>query len=179
MTTTAFLFAAARDGPRGCAATVGVTVNRAAVTSAAATIHEPAAHGLRIGTIGEALVFSAAIAAIGGWALAGGQGFGRILMLLVLAPLLEETVFRAGLQEALLQRLRRPDVANALTALAFALAHALAHGDARALAVVLPAWLVGRVYERGRRVRHCVALHALFNAAWIASMLGAASHGPF
>ncbi|MGH8798214.1 MAG: CPBP family glutamic-type intramembrane protease [Caldimonas sp.] len=88
-------------------------------------------------------------------------------------------MFRAGLHEALLQRLRRPDVANALTALAFAMAHALAQGDARALAVALPAWLIGRVYERGRRLRHCVALHALLNAAWIAWALGAAGYGPF
>ena len=174
MTTTAFRYAGARHRPRGRAAMSG-----AAVGGAAGTVHDLAAHGSHIGKVGGAVVFAAAITAAGGWALACGQGFERILMLLVLAPLLEETVFRAGLQEALLQRLRRPDVANALTALAFATAHALAQGDARALAVALPAWLIGRAYERRRRLRHCVALHALLNAAWIAWALGAAGRGPF
>lgn len=174
MTTTACRYARARRGRRGRAAMDG-----AGVSSAAAAAHERTVQGLRIGTISGALVIAAAITAAGGWALARGQGFERILVLLVLAPLFEETVFRAGLHEALLQRLCRPDAANALTALAFGIAHALAQGDARALAVALPAWLVGRVYERGRRLGPCVALHALLNAAWIAWVLGAAGHDPF
>ena len=174
MTTTAFRFAPGRHGPR-CRTAMG----GAAAYDTDAEVRAPAARGSRIGRVGGLVVFAAAIATAGGWALARGQGFERILVLLVLAPLLEETVFRAGLHEALLRRLRRPDVANALTVLAFAIAHALAQGDARALAVALPAWLVGSVYERERRLRPCITLHALFNAAWIAWVLGTAGHGPF
>ncbi|KQQ88078.1 JDVT-CTERM system glutamic-type intramembrane protease [Massilia sp. Leaf139] len=90
----------------------------------------------------------------------------RLLMLLVLAPLLEEAVFRAGLQEAL-QRRWRPQPANAVTALAFGLAHALARADAAAFAAALPALLIGAVYARTGRLRYCVALHAAMNALWL------------
>ena len=92
----------------------------------------------------------------------------RAWVLLVLAPLAEELVFRAGLQEGLLRRLRPPWVANALTALVFALAHALVRGEAAAFAVVLPALLIGIVYQRWRRVWPCVLLHAAMNAIWLA-----------
>jgi membrane protease YdiL (CAAX protease family) len=99
---------------------------------------------------------------------AAGHGFQRLLMLLVLAPLLEETVFRAGLQEALLRRWHRtPLLANAVTAAAFGLAHALARADAAAFAVALPALLIGAVYGRNGRLRQCVVLHAAMNAAWL------------
>jgi membrane protease YdiL (CAAX protease family) len=98
-----------------------------------------------------------------------GHGSWRLIMLLVLAPLLEETVFRAGLQEALLRRSRQsPLLANVLTAAAFGLAHAFARGDAAAFAVALPALLVGAVYGRRGRLRECVVLHAAMNAAWLA-----------
>jgi membrane protease YdiL (CAAX protease family) len=89
-------------------------------------------------------------------------------LLLVLAPLLEEVVFRAGLHENLLRRLRSPLVANALTALAFALAHVLVRGEAAAFAVALPALLIGLVYQRWRKIWPCVLLHAAMNAVWLA-----------
>ena len=92
----------------------------------------------------------------------------RTAVLLVLAPLVEELVFRAGLQESLLRRWRSPRVANALTALVFALAHVLVRGEAAALAVGLPALLIGAAYERWRRVWPCVLLHAAMNAIWLA-----------
>jgi membrane protease YdiL (CAAX protease family) len=109
---------------------------------------------------------------VAAWAWGQGASAERLVLLLLLAPALEETVFRGGLQEALSARLARPGLANAWTACAFGLAHAVAHGDVRALAVVVPAWLVGRLYERSRRLLPCIALHALFNAAWVASTIG-------
>jgi len=102
------------------------------------------------------------------WGLLAGHQAGRVAVLLVLAPICEETVLRGGLQDALLRHTVPADLANALTASVFGLAHALVHGDARAFAVALPALLIGAVYQRTGRLRHCVALHALFNAAWIA-----------
>lgn len=108
------------------------------------------------------------------------SGHGRLAMLLVLAPLLEETVFRAGLQEALLRRWQcRPGLANAVTAVAFGLAHAAVRADAAAFAVALPALLIGAVYQRTGRLRHCVVLHAAMNAAWLGwSMTAAVLLGP-
>lgn len=96
-----------------------------------------------------------------------GVAGGRILVLLLVAPIAEEALFRAGLHEALLRRAVAPLTANVVTALAFGLAHALQHGDPTALAVVLPALLIGSLYQRTRRVRHCVLLHAAMNALWL------------
>jgi membrane protease YdiL (CAAX protease family) len=96
------------------------------------------------------------------------NGLHRLVMLLMLAPLLEESIFRAGLQEALLRRWHsRPHMVNAVTATAFGLAHAIVRADAAAFAVVLPALLIGAVYQRTGRLRQCVVLHAAMNAAWL------------
>jgi membrane protease YdiL (CAAX protease family) len=95
-----------------------------------------------------------------------GPAAAQALVLLVLAPLLEETVWRAGLHEALLRRGVRPGVAVVAVALAFAGAHLLWWGSALALAVAVPALLIGVAYQHTRRVRLCVLLHAAMNAAW-------------
>lgn len=88
-------------------------------------------------------------------------------LLLVLAPVLEEVVFRWGLQEALLARGLSARRAQGLTALAFAAAHLLLRGPSPwALATVVPAWCLGEVYTRWRRLAPCIALHALFNGVW-------------
>lgn len=92
--------------------------------------------------------------------------------LLLVAPVLEEVVFRGGLQEALLRHLGRRRAgavlnANLLTALAFAAAHIAARPGLLVGLTVLPALLIGYVYQRGRRVTPCIALHALFNATWL------------
>lgn len=92
----------------------------------------------------------------------------RLLALLVFAPLVEEAVFRAGLQEFLLRRELGGRLANGITAVAFALGHLAVRAQAGALAVVVPALLIGAVYGRRRRLRHCVALHAALNALWLA-----------
>lgn len=116
--------------------------------------------------------------AIGVAATAAGVGAQRVWMLLVLAPLLEEAVFRAGLQDRLLRRARPVWHANLLTALAFGLAHAALRGDPWAFAVALPALLIGRVYERTRQLRLCVALHAAMNALWLVGQLAGGLPGP-
>lgn len=91
----------------------------------------------------------------------------RLWILLVLAPLAEEATFRLGLHETLLRRMRSPLLANATVALAFALAHVLAQGHWASFAVAVPALLIGAVYERWRKLRLCVALHAAMNALWL------------
>jgi membrane protease YdiL (CAAX protease family) len=89
------------------------------------------------------------------------------VVLVVLAPLLEEAVFRAGLHEWLLRRGTRFWTSNLLTALVFGGVHALLRVDPLAWATALPALMVGRVYERTRRVRWCVVLHAAMNGSWL------------
>ncbi len=93
-------------------------------------------------------------------------------VLLVLAPAAEEIVFRGGLQDALMRRLRgRVAAADAIaivaTALAFAAAHVLARGSASAWLVFAPALLIGLAYARWRRLDACIGLHAVFNALWL------------
>lgn len=99
-------------------------------------------------------------------------------VLLLAAPVLEELVFRSGLHEHLLRRWSAdngPARATHLTTLAFGLAHAVTRGPALGLAVLLPAWLIGRLYQRQRRVAGCIAVHAVFNLGWL--MFGPAALG--
>jgi len=86
------------------------------------------------------------------------------------APVVEEVIFRLGLQQELLQRLQ-PDsawLANGLTALIFSVAHELSHSPVMALLTLLPAMFIGKFYQRSRRIAPCIALHAFFNVIWLA-----------
>jgi membrane protease YdiL (CAAX protease family) len=101
---------------------------------------------------------------------AGGVGASTWLLWVLLLPLLEETVFRLGLQEDLLRRGLPHWLANGCTALCFTACHVLLRGASWASWAVLgPALLLGVVYGRSRQLRGCVALHALMNAGWIAA----------
>ncbi|HSV69840.1 MAG TPA: JDVT-CTERM system glutamic-type intramembrane protease [Methylibium sp.] len=86
---------------------------------------------------------------------------------LAVAPLLEEIVFRLGLHDALLKRWGPGWRANAAVALAFGVAHALLRSPGLGLGVLLPALVIGGVYERWRRLWPCVLLHAAFNGIWL------------
>ena len=98
---------------------------------------------------------------------------GTTVRSIALAPLFEETVFRHGVHDALSMRLPSGCVrfAPVLTALAFASLHLLFAADPRAsllaLATAIPAWWIGALYERDRRLGPCVAWHAAFNLAWL------------
>ncbi len=102
---------------------------------------------------------------------AGGTLLGapHAWLLLAVAPLLEEAAFRAGLHEALLRHAGGRRFANLATAFAFGAAHVGVRGDPWAFAVAVPALAIGLVYERRRRLRDCVALHAAMNAFWLAA----------
>lgn len=90
------------------------------------------------------------------------------ITLLVIAPCLEETVFRAGLHEALLRRpVTSAALANLTVALVFGIAHAALQQTAWALAVALPAAAIGLLYQRTRSLPACIAAHAAMNAAWL------------
>lgn len=107
-----------------------------------------------------------------------------VLRQLLLAPCLEEILFRLGLQERL--STSRADAARrhavALTALAFGAAHAIvlavvvsATSGAPpslltlllAFSTAIPAWWIGRGYRRHRSLPRCIAWHAGFNACWL------------
>jgi membrane protease YdiL (CAAX protease family) len=115
--------------------------------------------------LSTALVIFALLSILVIWA---GMAAPHIWMFLVLAPLAEEAVFRAGVQEALLRHRTAPWTANVMTALMFGLAHAALRGDWGGLAVAAPALLIGAMYGRWRRLRLCVGLHAAMNALWLA-----------
>lgn len=89
-----------------------------------------------------------------------------LLRLLLLAPLLEEWIVRAGLQAWLLQRPRlagRSLAAPLIAAGAFSALHLGAGWQAAAL-VFWPGLVLGLVYQRWRDWRLCALVHAAFNA---------------
>lgn len=101
------------------------------------------------------MLFAASTFAVPAWPLIG-------------APIVEEIIFRLGLQSELMSRLgpRLAGLANALTALVFSLAHGLSQSSPWAWMTLLPALAIGCVYARSRRLAPCVALHATCNAIW-------------
>jgi membrane protease YdiL (CAAX protease family) len=91
----------------------------------------------------------------------------RAAVLLMLSPLVEECVFRAGLQEGLLRRGLSLPRANLSTALVFGAVHALARLQWAAFVVALPALVIGDIYGRWRLLRWCVLAHAAMNGIWL------------
>lgn len=91
-----------------------------------------------------------------------------LLRLLLLAPLLEEWVIRAGLQEWLLRRQRDRALTLLAPAAAFSLLH-LGAGWQAASAVFLPGLALGLIFRRWRDWRLCALVHALFNGFALAS----------
>jgi membrane protease YdiL (CAAX protease family) len=105
-----------------------------------------------------------------------------LFVMLLLAPLVEEVVFRRGLHAWALRHWGRavahwlawPSRVNLLVALVFALAHLLRLSPLLALAVVLPSLVVGQIYELTARQWPWVLTHAAFHRCW----LGLANHLP-
>ncbi|CUI03217.1 JDVT-CTERM system glutamic-type intramembrane protease MrtJ [Massilia antarctica] len=85
-----------------------------------------------------------------------------LLRLLLLAPLLEEWIMRAGLQEWLMRRRLHAALVLGVPALAFGLLHVAAGWQAVA-AVFLPGLAFGLIYRRWRDWRLCALVHALCN----------------
>lgn len=101
---------------------------------------------------------------------------GAVFWFVVVAPAVEEVLFRGGLQEWLLRRDARAlgplSYANILASLAFAAAHLASHPPVWAGAVVLPSLLFGRFYERSRHLGAPIVVHMLYNACFLV-LLGA------
>jgi len=92
--------------------------------------------------------------------------------LLLVAPLLEEWIVRAGLQAWLLQR--SSPAAALLASSAFFSALHLGSGLPAAALVFGPGLLFGMAYQRWRDWRLCAALHGLSNA-WALCLCGSMS----
>ena len=86
------------------------------------------------------------------------------------SPVVEEIVFRLGVQDLLAafttRRFGALSGANIGTAIVFAAAHLLRHPLGWALAVALPALAYGYFYERCRHVAAPIGLHAAYNAVF-------------
>lgn len=109
-------------------------------------------------------------------ALCGAQlrapDLGVCLRLLVLSPLLEECVVRAGLQEWLIRRSARDGGVRwawpvLVSTAAFGLLH-LGSGWQAAFAVLTPGLALALLYQRTRNWWWCALMHSAFNASAIA-----------
>jgi membrane protease YdiL (CAAX protease family) len=86
------------------------------------------------------------------------------LLLLVLSPVLEEVVVRAGLQEWLMRRAPQAVASPVLVSAAtFGLLH-LRAGWLHALAVIVPGLALALLYQRTRSWRWCAVAHSAMNA---------------
>jgi membrane protease YdiL (CAAX protease family) len=93
---------------------------------------------------------------------------GAVLRLLLLAPLLEEWVVRAGFQEWMIRRARGGAARGwmappACSSAVFGLLH-LGSGWRAALLVLPPGLLLALLYQRSRDWRLCALLHCGLNA---------------
>jgi membrane protease YdiL (CAAX protease family) len=91
------------------------------------------------------------------------EGARDALVFLLLAPLLEEWIFRHGLQQALSRRWGAAHRANLVASIAFVALHAPTAGLWAVLWIV-PSLALGEVWRRHRRLGLNVAMHAWFNA---------------
>jgi membrane protease YdiL (CAAX protease family) len=91
-----------------------------------------------------------------------------LLVLLLLAPLVEETVFRLGLQRWLQGRINARigplSLANLLSSVVFAGLHVLRHGAPLMALTMMPALVFGWAWENsGGRLRYPVLIHGWYN----------------
>ena len=102
------------------------------------------------------------------------QGGWPLTWALVGSPVLEEWVYRAGVQTTIAVRLsgrlapHAPHWANLFTALLFVAVHAPAHG-VWAWAWIVPGLLLGELFRQTQLVWPCVGLHAWFNLSLFAA----------
>ncbi|NJD37023.1 MAG: JDVT-CTERM system CAAX-type protease [Geobacter sp.] len=92
--------------------------------------------------------------------------------LLLAAPFWEEAFFRGVLQQRMLdhpwgsRRCAGLGLSNWLTGCFFVLVHLPFQGW-RALAIILPALALGRLFEQTRQILPCVLMHSWFNLSWL------------
>jgi membrane protease YdiL (CAAX protease family) len=127
---------------------------------------QPAGGVARAAAAGPLVAWCVGVLALAALALTGRMP--AVAVLLVVSPLLEELVFRAGVQEALLRQRVPGPAANVLATLAFAALHGVTRSWPLAAAVLLPSLVLGALYQRTRRPMPVVLAHAAMNLCWLA-----------
>jgi len=95
------------------------------------------------------------------------------LKLTVLMPVLEEIVFRGGIQAALISKplfARRwggVSLANLITSLLFAALHLVSQPPLWAALVFIPSLVFGWARDRYNAVLPCVLLHSVYNSGFV------------
>lgn len=96
-----------------------------------------------------------------------------LLQIVIVSPVLEEIVFRGGLQDWLLKRepMRRTrfgiSLANVMVSIIFAATHLLHQPPMWAALVLLPSLVFGWAWERHGTLFSPIGLHMLYNAGFV------------
>lgn len=91
-----------------------------------------------------------------------------VWLLLIASPLIEEVVFRWGVQDGLASFGASPLLALVGSGVVFAAVHGLSRSWLLAAGVLIPALALAALYRWTGRLLPCVAAHAAANAAWLA-----------
>jgi len=95
------------------------------------------------------------------------------VLIVLVYPVLEEVVFRGGLQALLLSKqffkksLFQLSLANVLTSTIFAAMHLIHQAPLSAAAVFIPSLVFGWAWERHRHLLSPILLHVFYNAGFV------------
>jgi membrane protease YdiL (CAAX protease family) len=92
------------------------------------------------------------------------------IKLLLWGPVVEELVFRAGLQKWLSQKIVSPNLANGVTSTVFALMHYALSGNLASLTVFVPSLVLGWVYQKTGSLARVIGLHTILNLTFMTFM---------
>jgi uncharacterized protein len=90
--------------------------------------------------------------------------------LLLWGPVVEELVFRAGLQKWLIRQTVSPHLANGITSSVFALMHYALSANPTSLAVFFPSIALGWIYQKTNSLAWAIGLHVFFNLLFLILM---------
>jgi membrane protease YdiL (CAAX protease family) len=87
--------------------------------------------------------------------------------LLLWGPVVEEIVFRAGLQRRLMGYFHKHWMANGITSVAFSLLHYVLLPNLGSLMVFLPSIALGAIYQYTGKVAWAMVLHSALNLLFV------------
>ncbi len=102
-----------------------------------------------------------------------GVDWRQVIVVVLIAPLLEEVVFRGGIQHwlsrwpTLAGRAMGISLANVCTSVLFSATHLINQSPLTAVAVFVPSLVFGWVFDRYARILPCVVLHGFYNAGYL------------
>lgn len=105
------------------------------------------------------------------------NGVSRFIMAIVVAPVLEEVLFRGGVLEVLVRRWphqsKAMDFPNVISAACFGAAHLATKAPSEAAAVAVSGLIFGAAYlASGKRLWAPILLHSAFNAIFLVMQSG-------